>query len=283
MYSVDIDPFSEALNSLKEILEGETEVFMDVQDLVLKWLFERTFSGRPDIIVNLMDFQNTIIVKYASAPLFSDNECEIIVWSVLHVYINIKRYYPVHLITNSVLKAAGQVGQPNMLKSLMKVFDENKVITNYHCEDILDIIYIIIQKYGLCQEYFMKKYIRIWENICYNENNRAAQTSCLRLVKLLFQQNSQLFTTSLQNEEKKEQLVEYIQQLIMNDENEQIDTNQNNDQPFLNTAEINPNSYMPTQNFNVAEMFQAEEQNQPVNFYKLIFRRKIKRKLRTKI
>jgi len=56
MYSVDIETFSEALNHLKEILEGETEVFMDVQDLVLKWVFERTFSGRPDIVVNLMDF-----------------------------------------------------------------------------------------------------------------------------------------------------------------------------------------------------------------------------------
>ena len=56
MYSVDIETVSEALNHLKETLEGETEVFMDVQDLVLKWIFERTFSGRPDIVVNLNEF-----------------------------------------------------------------------------------------------------------------------------------------------------------------------------------------------------------------------------------
>jgi len=55
------------------------------------------------------------------------------------MYINIKRYYPIEFLTNSVLSVAGQVGQSNMLKSLMKVYDENGIIMNYHCEDLLDI------------------------------------------------------------------------------------------------------------------------------------------------
>ena len=55
------------------------------------------------------------------------------------MYINIKRYQSLEFLTKSVLDVAGQVGQSTMLKSLMKVFDENNIITNYHCEDLLDI------------------------------------------------------------------------------------------------------------------------------------------------
>ena len=178
------------------------------------------------------------------------------------MYINIKKYYPVEFLTNSVLNAAGQVGQPNMLKSLMKVFDENNIITNYHCEDILDIIYIVIQRYGICEEFFIKKYIQIWEEICYNENNRSAQTKGLRLVKFIYQQNSKVFANSLSNGKKKDQLIEYIQQLIMSGDAEQTPTQTNEQQPM--NGDMNPN--LNTQNINVAEINQMENLFQPVNY-----------------
>ncbi len=91
-------------------------------------------------------------------------------------------------------------------------------------------------------------YIHIWEEICYNENNRSTQTKGLQLCQILYQQNSKVFTAGLSNEQKKVQLVEYIQQLIMGGDAEQPPM-QSNDQQQINN---DMNSYQNTQNINLS-------------------------------
>jgi len=58
----------------------------------------------------------------------------------------------------------------------MRVFEENNIATNYHCEELLDMLYnIILQEGSLCPEFYTKKYVQIWEEICYNESKKTLQ------------------------------------------------------------------------------------------------------------
>ena len=140
MYSMDIKKFTEGLRNQSEILEGETEVFMDVQDLILKWMYQRSFEIRPMITTNFIEFIKTIITKYKGAPQFNECECEILVWSALQIYIGTNLYVDRQITTIFIKNVSAQVGQSSMLINLMRIFDENRLIANYHCTEVLDIL-----------------------------------------------------------------------------------------------------------------------------------------------
>ena len=228
MYSLDTKVFIEAINNLNEILNSETEVFMDVQDLLLKWVYHRSFELRPEITTNYIEFITNIIKKYNGAPLFNELECELLVWSAIQLYISGYRYYDTSKINMFLKYISGQVGQNVMLLNLMKLFDDNKMIADYYTDNLLEILIYVINSDDICKEFYNKKYIQIYEDLCYKEDNNNVQLKALNLVKFIYKGNPKSFGSLLKN--PKSQLVEYIQSQLLEEEQQQQGPNVVNQQ-----------------------------------------------------
>jgi hypothetical protein len=165
---------------------------MDVQDLILKWIFERSYCARPQLALELAKLLRKVIGRYQGGNIFLDCETEVLVWSSLQMYIYLQKYDQEFMET-FIMEVGAQVGQSVMLTNLMRVYVDDRVITNFHSEDILDILTKMIGFQGsLSPDFYNPNFIHIFEQICYDDKDRSLQLKAIGLVKWIFEANPQV-------------------------------------------------------------------------------------------
>jgi hypothetical protein len=126
--------------TLNEVLLNQTEIFMDVQDLVLQWVFLRSFETRPQLTTYFINFLSGIMEKYSGANLFLEEEKFLLVTSSIYLYINCNRYVNLSYFSILFRGLVTQVGSLYILKLIEVLLKENEILDEFHSDHILAII-----------------------------------------------------------------------------------------------------------------------------------------------
>ena len=169
-----------------EILENELEIFMDVQDLVLQWVFLRSFESRPRLTTFFIEFLSKLLQRYAGANLFGDIEKSLIVLISIQLYITCNRYVKADWFPTLYQLGIQQIGYISYISAIEYNMKDNEILSNYHMDELLDILSIVysVAPYDI-QEIQYNMYTVC--NVCVsNMNNNTTAVKCIRILNMIY-------------------------------------------------------------------------------------------------
>src|SRR3990167_1038946 len=120
-------------------MQNETEIFMDVQDLVLQWIFLRSFEMRPHLTTFYIQFLTELMTKYAGANLLTEQERSLVITSFIQLYIACSRYLDTSYFHNLVALICSNGGWSPFFYVLEWNLKENQIIERFHMNDIVEL------------------------------------------------------------------------------------------------------------------------------------------------
>lgn len=123
-------------------MQSEPEFFMDVQDLILQWIFLRSFEMRPQLTTFYIQFLVELMTKYSGANLLSDQERTLVVTSCFQLFISCGKYVDASYFLNLVGLIAANGGWTTFFTVLQWNLTENQIIERFHLGDIIDLAFL---------------------------------------------------------------------------------------------------------------------------------------------
>ena len=120
-------------------MQSEPEFFMDVQDLILQWIFLRSFEMRPQLTTFYIQFLVELMTKYAGANLLSEQERTLVITACFQLFITCGKYVDGSYFLNLVSLIAANGGWSTFFSVLQWNLTENQIIERFHLGDIIDL------------------------------------------------------------------------------------------------------------------------------------------------
>lgn len=173
---------------MNDIVQNEIEIFMDVQDLVLQWVLLRSFEARPQLTTYFIEFLTGLLKKYASANLMVEVEKNLLICCCFQLYITCWRYVDSSYFTMLFQLAIKQAGCSLFLNLIEWQLKENKIIEEFHMDQILDILQIIINFIPGSEIHRISNLWGILINFCYHNFTMQQPTTakCLRFLGTIY-------------------------------------------------------------------------------------------------
>lgn len=161
---------------------------MDVQDLVLQWVFLRSFEARPQLTTYFIQFLTELLKKYAGANLMMDSEKNILICSCIQLYITCYRYVDASYFSLLFQLTIKQTGCSMFLNMIEWQLKENKIIEEFHMDQILEILQIIS---GFIPGPDINRFGNLWRiliDFCYSNLTAKQPTTakCLRFLGIIY-------------------------------------------------------------------------------------------------
>lgn len=207
---------------LLEILESDVQTFIDVQDLVFKWVYLRSFELRPELINFMIEFLLHILKKYAGSDILEQIEKEILAFSVVQLHISFSIYVSAKYFEELIVLLLLQLGDHNLVAVLMSYMIGSNYVKKFHQGTIAFFLETIMAKSG-GQSLLKPEYLQILEQMSYS-NQKNVQLQCLMLAKELYKLDPQLVAENVQS--KDTELLSAIQHLIKKEQGDEVITDE---------------------------------------------------------
>ena len=177
---------------------------MDVQDLVLQWIFYRSFEFRPHITTYFIQFLAEILKKYAGAPLFLEAEKNLIISSSFQLYLTCSKYVDANYFFQLFQLVLSQTGCLAFLAVLEWHCRENKIIEEFHMEHIFEMA-LIVTKFIQPQEVpRVSQFVQILQNFCYSNMNQTGPTlKAIQILATFYKKNPEAIIRTFPNRDDK--------------------------------------------------------------------------------
>lgn len=160
---------------------------MDVQDLVLQWVFLRSFEARPQLTTYFIQFLSELLKRYAGANLMMEAEKNLLICSALQLYITCYRYVDASYFSLLFQLTIQQTGCTQFLSVVDWQLRENKIVEEFHMDQVIDILQMTTAFISTTE---VQAFTAIWRaliDFCYNNlgTKQPITTKCLRFLAIL--------------------------------------------------------------------------------------------------
>ena len=177
---------TQAINELIDILQTQPEIFIDVQDLVLEWVFLRSFEARPMLTTLFIEFISKLLEKYAGANLLGETEKNLVVCASTQIYLMCHRYVDAIYFTNLFRLGVTQLGLGPYIAALEWYLREGSLTADFNCEQMLHILQLVAGFVTTHEVPRMQSIIERVVAICkLNSTNNPVVLACLQILAQL--------------------------------------------------------------------------------------------------
>jgi hypothetical protein len=162
---------------------------LDVQDLVLQWVFARSFEARPHLTTFFIQFLTELLKKYAGANFLADAEKNLILCSAIQLYVTCNRYVDPSYFTMLFQLVINQTGGIMFLSMVDWNIKENKIIEDFHMDHMLDIIQVIAGSIHATEVPKTQSICQTMIGLCYARKNKQTTMKCIQILTNFYTKN----------------------------------------------------------------------------------------------
>ena len=162
---------------------------MDVQDLVLQWVFLRSFEARPQLTTFFIQFLTELLRKYAGANLLLEVEKNLLMCSIIQLYVTCNKYVGLQFFSDLFDLAVKQTGSVVFLGAIEARLRESRVLDDYHMDNIMDMVQYFIIRLQPAEISKINGLLQVLIAHCHTHTNTQPTMKIIQMLTFLYTRN----------------------------------------------------------------------------------------------